>query len=788
MQIGLQLSIAVLVGTTVGVVGDDLLVAAVSLAIAVGSIAVVWPRREWAMAALMCLAMAGGAHARTEALTPPPRAWVSGETITLSGILQSDASLSPTGIRVELLVDRWRVRATVTGAEASTVYTLWTKGRTFTAPMRLRRPDPVRNPGSPSETWQALNRRFDAIGTIKSALLVSVQTGAPWDEAAARARRHVRTVTTTWLWPRAPSSQAVITAILIGDRAGLDEAITRRLQAAGTFHVIAISGGNIAMLTVACFLCLRLVARGHVVPVVVTLLVVVAYGQIVSSEASVVRAVLAAVVYLLLRLIGLPPRPINLLAVVAVLCVMWEPLTVLDVGAWLSFGATFGLIVVLPRLLEAVRGPNFTAQGWLRVWDVVRAGVLATVAAEIIILPVTAGVFSRVGIAGLLLNLVAIPAMAVVQFSGLVLCVVAPLSSTLAAAAASVAHGATVVLLGSSGALDLAPWLSWRVPPTSLWWMAMYYAAVGMALLWTRPRWRHWSVMLAVILATIIVTSPFVSASRPSRGWLRVTMLDVGQGDATLIQTPNGHALLVDTGGTPTGTFDIGGRIVTPAVWALGERRLDWLALTHGDLDHVGGARRVMDDLRPREVWEGIPVEKSVELRDLRIVAQQRHVTWRRMFAGHELDIGAVQVVVRHPARHDWERPRVRNDDSLVMEVRYGDVSVLLTGDAGAEYESLPLERPRAGARPRIRVLKVAHHGSQSSSSAAFLDRFDPRVAVVSAGASNLFGHPAPAVLSRLRSRDVHLFRTDHHGAVIVETDGRQVRVRGVAGGRLDVY
>src|SRR5690606_13536614 len=126
---------------------------------------------------------------------------------------------------------------------------------------------------------------------------------------------------------------------------------------------------------------------------------------------------------------------------------------------------------------------------------------------------VTAGVFSRVGIAGLLLNLAAIPAMVVAQFAGLVLCVVAPLSATLAGVVASVAHWATVVLLGSSGALDLAPWLSWRVPPTSLWWTAMYYAAVAMALMWTRPRWRHWAVVLAGVLAIIIVTSPFVSAA-----------------------------------------------------------------------------------------------------------------------------------------------------------------------------------------------------------------------------------------------------------------------------------
>jgi competence protein ComEC len=745
---------------------------------------IAWPRQITVGLLVLMTGATVGAGARDHTLRPAPLHLITPDPTLLTGVLLSDASPAPAGIRLDLRIDGWRVRAVVTGVMAESTYREWTRGRTISAPIRLRQPDLVRNPGSPSDTWQRLTRRFDVIGTVKSAALVDVSPGAWWQEAAARIRAHVRRASATHF---SPYSASVVTAILIGDRAGLDDEVTRRLQAAGTFHVIAISGGNVAMLTMVCFALLRLVTRSLVFPIVATIVIVITYGVVVGGEPSVTRAVVAAVIYLLLRLTGINPQPVNLLAVVAVVCIVMDPLAVIDVGAWLSFGATLGLVVVLPRLLRAARGGDTHPVGWARVWDWLRAPVLATVAAEVLIMPVSAGVFARVGVAGLLLNLVAIPAMAVVQFAGLAACGLALVWVPAASAAADVAHVATVVLLGSSAALDLAPWLSWRVPPSSLWWTAAYYVALTATLWVVRPWWRQGAIAAACVLLLVIVSAPLVPLRRPAPGWLRVSVLDVGQGDAILVQTPNGRALLVDAGGSPGGTYDIGGRVVTPAVWALGERRLEWLVVSHGDLDHVGGAARVLEDLSPREVWEGIPVESSAVLQALRRMAQERQVTWRRVLEGHELEVGGVHVIVRHPSSPDWQRVRVRNDDSVVLEVRYGDVSFLLTGDAGVEFESVPCEPLRGGASSRIRVLKVGHHGSRSSTAGTFLDRVAPRVALISAGAGNMFGHPAPDVLARLAASDVRTFRTDRHGAIIVETDGRVVRVRGMVGPQLEV-
>jgi competence protein ComEC len=772
MSFGERLALVVVGSIAAGVLalvamhtGLALATGAAAFAVAAGRQARRW-REAFAWVALAGLSAAYGAHTRDAALTDrqPPA-----ELSIIEGTLRRDAALGDSGVRLDVQLQDARVLINVSGDLAASRMHAWTAGRRVRMPARMRLPSVTRNPGSPSVRWQQLTRPVDFVGTVKSGTLVDAAPAAAWQEAAAAVRRYVRAVASRWLEPLDPQTAAVVTAILIGDRAGLDEKVIRRLQVAGTFHVIAISGGNVAMLTALCLFLCRAVVRGDRGPVLLTLGVVVSYGVVVGDDASVTRAVVAASLYLGLRLIGLVPRAINVLAMTGVLCVLADPLVVVDVGAWLSFGATFGLITVLPRLLP----PAGTHRP--SIWRLCRGLFLATAAAEIVILPITASVFMRVGVAGLLLNFVAIPAMTLIQLSGLLLCAVAWWWPGAASVVALTAHGATGALVGSASVVDLAPWLAWRVPPPPLGWTLAYYALVGAAMWWRgRRAVTRAAVALAAGCACVIVLSPGTPRRRPPAGWLRVTMVDVGQGEAIVVQAPDGKVLLVDAGGS-AGRFDVGGRVVTPALWALGVRRLDWLAVTHGDIDHVGGAGRVTQDLRPREIWEGVPVPLHPPLVALRRAAQDRGLTWRRLQAGHQLELGGVAIDVVHPPLPDWERPRVRNDDSLVLRVRFGRVEVLLTGDVGPEFESaFGLDV----APPPIRLLKLAHHGSRTSSSESFLDAYGPAAALVSAGQDNLFGHPSPVVLARLRQRGVTVFRTDRDGAIVIETDGREARVR----------
>jgi competence protein ComEC len=253
-------------------------------------------------------------------------------------------------------------------------------------------------------------------------------------------------------------------------------------------------------------------------------------------------------------------------------------------------------------------------------------------------------------------------------------------------------------------------------------------------------------------------------------------MFDVGQGEALLLETPSGDATLIDAGGAPFGGgVDIGRRVLAPALWSQGIRALQTFLITHGDPDHIGGALAAIDDFLPARVAEGVHVPRHQPSLAIADAAARHGIRLTTVRAGQELRLGEVRVLVLAPPEPDWERRRVRNDDSVVLEVIYRDVAFLLTGDIGADVERtlVPSLVPA-----RTRILKVAHHGSRTSTSSELLNAWRPAVALISCGRGNRFGHPATEVLERLNAIGAAVWRTDREGAITVETDGRNVRVQ----------
>jgi len=340
----------------------------------------------------------------------------------------------------------------------------------------------------------------------------------------------------------------------------------------------------------------------------------------------------------------------------------------------------------------------------------------------------------------------------------------------------------------SADLVGFAPGLTYRVAPPSWIAVSIYYGAA--ALWWTLRRsstvfGRRASALLAVGAALWILVDPRTLIARRGDGMLHVTFIDVGQGDSTFVVFPRGSTLLVDAGGlASSSSFDIGDRVVAPVVRDAGFRRLDYVALTHGDPDHIGGAGSILRELRPREVWEGIPVPRFEPLTALRLATQAAGARWANVYAGDRLVADDVEIIARHPMVEDWERQKVRNDDSIVLELRWRDVSVLLTGDIGKAVERIV---ESAIPPARLRIIKVPHHGSLTSSTPAFLNAVRPQIAVVSAGRSNHFGHPVPEVLDRYRSVGAEVFRTDQDGAVTVDTDGYSLAVHTFTGRRLSL-
>jgi competence protein ComEC len=261
-------------------------------------------------------------------------------------------------------------------------------------------------------------------------------------------------------------------------------------------------------------------------------------------------------------------------------------------------------------------------------------------------------------------------------------------------------------------------------------------------------------------------------------------MLQVGESNKTGDErtSTGSRALMVDTGGSPFGSgFDIGSRVLAPALWARGVSAIDALLLTHGDPDHIGGALPLIDDFNPRYLWEGVPVPRASLLLAVLARASASGAAIEQRRSGEELRLGDARVIVLHPPRPDWERQRVRNDDSVVLEIVYGDVALLLTGDIGEDVERAIVPRLEPA---RLRVLKVAHHGSRTSTSRELLEAWRPQIALISCGRGNPFGHPAPDVVARLEAIGARIYRTDLDGEITVDTDGQHVVVKTFAGER----
>ncbi len=776
-----------------------------SIAVALVSLALALPAGAGRQGALVlgvaALAAGHAASTRDAVLAPPLGRWFAAEgggtgdrrtqaPLRVRGVLTEDAARTETGaVRLRLFVHDvepgagWLpapglVQAFVQGELAVAEYAAWTRGRSIDTTVLLRWPPVPNNPGGPDPIRRRLGRGYVLTGSIKSAALVEVAAGTWWDEAAATLRRQVRHRVTAALGGDRRVSAAVVTAILIGDRTGLDRDLTERLIAAGTYHVVAISGGNVALVTLIVVLALRHTLRSPRLVPAIALVMVTIYGWVVGGDPSVTRAVTAAVVWLGAEALGLRAPPLHTFSLVTLIVVARDPLMVVMPGAWLSFGATLGILVCAGRLAAWVVpvGPTAGHGHTRRLLRLATGLGAATLAAELILLPVGAWTFSRVSMAGLLLNFVAVPAMAVVQVAGVILVLTSGIVPWVASAAASVAHAGTSLIVSSAALVDWVPRLAWRVPPPHAVVVVGYYAALGVVLAGRGPTLLQRAARaLGAVLFVVIAIGPSAWWAQPSRGWLRVTFLDVGQGDAAVVQFPSGHVLVVDAG--PSGeSFDTGDRIVTPALWALGARRVDWAAFSHADLDHIGGVAAVATEFSAREIWEGIPVPRDESRAALQATVNPDGIVWRQLRRGDRWTAGGAEVTVLHPPEPDWERPRVRNDDSVVLRVRYGPLEVLLTGDIGQDVErSLPIADDD---RRDVRVLKVAHHGSRTSTTSALVDAYRPWAAVVSAGRNNSFGHPAPDVISRLKTAGATILRTDRDGAVLVETDGRSVWMR----------
>jgi competence protein ComEC len=587
-----------------------------------------------------------------------------------------------------------------------------------------------------------------------------------------------------------PRQAGLLKAVVLGDRSGLSPEMNQAFLDSGTYHILAISGLNVSILAGTLFGLFRLLRVSSRLAAFTSAVLVTLYAALAGGSASVMRAALMADTYLLAVILDRRGDLLNTLALSALGLLWWNPRFLFDVGFQLTYLATLGIVLVLPRC-QTLLGSLPRLLRWPA------ESVAITLAATAMTLPILASAFNRVAPVGVLANLPIVP------LSGLITALGTAASALLLVAPTgfpwlNAANGWLVDLLfGMARWFAAWPWGSLRVYTPTPGMLVAYYAIGATCLLAVpapsagegRRGRRRWAGWLAVACGLLLLIQVGLRVHPPERTpTVRITLLDVGEGEAIFLAFPGKRRMLVDAGSAWGDRFDTGALVVRPFLLHEWVAALDVLVLTHSQADHAGGASAILQSFQVGEVWTGEALRPSVSFLWLQEYLRHRRIPHRILSAGSPpVRWGEATIEALHPRSrglHLRESEQLRgsrsNEESLVLKVGIGDQAALLTGDIEREGEAALLQDRAA---IRAQVLKVPHHGSRTSSTPAFVAAVRPEVALLSVGYRNRFRHPHPEVVDRYRAMGVRLLRSDLNGAVSVEMTPTGVRAWGRRGG-----
>ncbi len=670
-------------------------------------------------------------------------------------------------------------------------------GDILLAEVRLRIPRRLGNPGEPDRKARSFLEGVPVRGSVRDVRRV-LRLGVAEGYRCKRFVQEVRSELYAFFGKeRDPKVRGLLLAWFLGDRSGLTESLTAAFRSSGLAHLLAISGLHVGLVGLLAYGVLkallkrssRVLLRFTVQKVAVfgCLPLVAAYVVVVGSPMTAVRAAVMFALFAGSLLVDRARCVWNSLATAGLLILLWDPAALFSPSFVLSFAAVAGLLASASAEKPTAAGrPSGDAGTAEQLRRGIRARALrlfsATLAATIATAPLTAFYFNRVTPLAVLANLLVVPVVGwLVIPCGLVTSLTALVWSPAAIPLLRMTSAGTKWVASTAEIFAKMPFASLRVGRPSLLELAALYLFF---FCWFGPRdspVRRRILWLSVgLFCASIAWSISQSRSDPR---FAVTFLAVGQGDGMLVEFPGGRRMIVDGGPARKGHYDAGRSVVAPFLGYRRMRRLDLMAASHGQADHYGGLAFLAGEFAPDELWIG--PERGCEgegYRGFVRLCRSKGMRIRTVCrGGSPFSINGVRVEVWNPpCPGEGEgqgaeacEPGI-NDQSLVLRLTYGAVSVLLTGDIEEKAEQALLAGPE---RPEATLLKVPHHGSAGSGRPGLLDAVRPAVAVVSAGYRNHFGFPAEEVLRRYRDRGILVYRTDLDGAVRFSTDGRSVRI-----------
>lgn len=575
---------------------------------------------------------------------------------------------------------------------------------------------------------------------------------------------------------------SLATGILLGARSALPQDLRDNMNETGTSHLTAVSGQNVAL--VAAFVIAMLTwAIGRRPAAWAALAALIAYALLVGGQPSVVRAAIMGAIYVASIIAGRQNSAWYTLLLAAAIMTAIDPQSVHDVSFQLSFAASLGLVTLAGPLRDAITS-RIPAASTAKPLSALAETTTVTLSAIAFTLPIMAINFDRISVVAPIANLFAVPAFVAVALTSGVAAAIGAIPGVDASFMVWFAWPAAAYMTSVVSLFASVPGATIGIGWVDSWVAVVYYAALALGVLWLRRRpqpvieraaahhvnWRALEPAFACsLLLALAATLLWLAATAPAEGRLSVTFLDVGQGDAALIEGPQGNRILVDGG--PSGATL---KRALDRHLPFYDRRIDLIILTHPQADHIGGLPAVIDAYDIGGVMTTGIAADTEAYSEWEAAIRRAGPTQITAHRGQWIDLGdGAKLTVLGPTSRMKPDGDDTNDTSIVIRLAQGDFSFLLTGDITTNAEQALIA---AGTDLTADVLKVAHHGSRTSTGDAFLARARPYVDVISVGESNPFGHPTDDVLQRLA--DDLVLRTDLNGDVTVSTDGDHLWVK----------
>lgn len=545
----------------------------------------------------------------------------------------------------------------------------------------------------------------------------------------------------------------LLLAILLGDKDKLSEDIQESFKTSNLSHMLAVSGAHVSYIILGLTYVLQNSIIGKKNGKIVCIIFLLAFMAITNFTPSVTRACIMAILTLFSSIIYRKSDVYTNISVAALITLIFNPYSLLDLGFQLSYGGTIGIIIFIKRIQEKKSNS--------KVINYIKQMALVSIYANIIIIPIMMYHFNTVSFTFIISNIMASPILGIIVITGFLFIIASITVKPLTRLIAIFIKPILSILIKISQICSKLPFSNILVVTPYMFNVISYYAIILYCI--KSKKNNKYKIIICLLIVLILIN--FIIYIFPQK--LRIFFIDVGQGDSTLIITPDKKTVLIDGGGSDS--FDVGEKVLSPYLLDRRILKIDYVLISHFDTDHCGGILTIMEKVKAKNIIISEQAEHSENYERFKKLMIHKKIRLIEVKKGDKIKIGRYSEfkILFPTSRLLSENPL--NNNSIVAQFNYNNFKMLFTGDIEklAEQQILKAEK----AEIRADILKVAHHGSKTSSIPEFIKAVKPKIALIGVGKNNTFGHPNQQTIKNLENIKCRIYRTDLQGEIIIKID-----------------